>query len=642
MFVTSIDDKCNVGEKIDKDLFPFACKPNQVVPRGIGRAMEGISRTMALPVPTNMWYQNVLVGDAQISAPPYCYQINEHSLVFGTNNSSAGGWIAYNEFVNLDKLSGMTIIARYKLFRFIAVRGSISVTFVFEQAVPYHFGAQVSHFNGNVCSNDVFIETTCLAFTVISDQIEWLFCFDDEVNIRCSANGFTVQPCTEGVVLCGICVDAFPACIKRIDPSFIVDSYLIDHYLTAHIDSNYVKFQYTAVTPNGSNDVITSIYRGPLSPMDVNIGQRSEFELRCPVIPSGAELIDSAKKTIMDQAMSDITSANNNASTIDTSNFEKSVKHAYMSARLIMISASAEFMSVDILHQLKQYVTMLCSGKYQLRYDNTWGGLDVDGINLYDRPDLWNCLIYAIYVVCVFDKKFYTHYKRSVLAIIRNIVNPAQDSKFPTCRYKDWWTWKSGDHAFAPKNGDAQNFTTGHFIQCYLNIYRLGLIIENPHMSNVAMICLTTEIHAMHHSDFNLSSLSDLLYPNAYENLSFVPIEWIKHLIANKSSASLDTTTNRGVILTATLGGEMKIEDALSAISNNHSDWICSADYMWQVANIIGGNYIERLKSNTSDIEGDIKGEVEDNVESDVEVDTKSDTKSDIESGVESNIEGAD
>lgn len=183
-------------------------------------------------------------------------------------------------------------------------------------------------------------------------------------------------------------------------------------------------------------------------------------------------------------------------------------------ARLVQISDELGMVDVrnsiltDIISDIKPWLEGTNSNK--LLFDVTWGGIisteghknsEGDfGQGWYnDHHYQYGYFIYAIAIICKFDKNFYPSYENEILSIVFDIANPFKTSpefnpRFPVARHKDWYeghSWASGlkfDHR--GKNQES----TSEAVNAYYSVYLLGLVIDNTEIADMGKILLNTEI----------------------------------------------------------------------------------------------------------------------------------------------------
>jgi endo-1,3(4)-beta-glucanase len=212
-------------------------------------------------------------------------------------------------------------------------------------------------------------------------------------------------------------------------------------------------------------------------------------------------------------------------------------KQLAKAARLALIADQlGDTTSRDLLlNNLKPIMNAYLTGA-ALRYDTVWGGVvsaaglgsqDADfGNGRYnDHIFHYGYVIYAAAVIAKFDGTWLTTYQTRVNDLVRDIANPSTtDTYFPTFRQFDWFeshSWASGNFEF----GDNRNSeSTSEGVNAYYALYLWGVASSQTQITTIGRVLMAQEIDAAQR--YWQIRQSDTTYPQPFRANGVVGIVW--------------------------------------------------------------------------------------------------------------------
>merc|ERR1711936_1019018 len=171
-----------------------------------------------------------------------------------------------------------------------------------------------------------------------------------------------------------------------------------------------------------------------------------------------------------------------------------------------------------------------------LLYDNTWGGV-VSSCGLYDQGcDFGNGMyndhhfhygyhIYTAAVLAKTDSAWGAQWNDRVLHMISDVAEPSRTSSFyPFTRTKDWYdghAWASGIFQFA--DGKNQE-STSESVNGWYGIYLYGLVMQDSRLKDLGRLMTALEIRAAHR--YWQMTIADSVFPAPFSDHKAVGIQW--------------------------------------------------------------------------------------------------------------------
>ena len=166
-----------------------------------------------------------------------------------------------------------------------------------------------------------------------------------------------------------------------------------------------------------------------------------------------------------------------------------------------------------------------------LRYDDVWGGLVTSSGGSFDMGRYndhhfhFGYFLYAAAVLAKDHPEWWTAWGDRVMHIVRDIANPApSDPHYTVTRCKDWFvghSWASGLFVF----GDGRNQeSTSEAVNAYYGVYLLGLAVGDNRMRDLGRLMMQTEIRTAQ-TYWQIDS-SDGIYPETFGANKAVGILW--------------------------------------------------------------------------------------------------------------------
>lgn len=166
-----------------------------------------------------------------------------------------------------------------------------------------------------------------------------------------------------------------------------------------------------------------------------------------------------------------------------------------------------------------------------LRYDNQWGGLvtasggSFDMGRYNDHHFHFGYFLYAAAVLAKDHPAWWAAWGDRVMHIVRDIANPApSDPHYAVTRCKDWFvghSWASGLFEF----GDGRNQeSTSEAVNAYYGAFLLGEAVGDDRLRDLGRLMLETEIRTAQ-TYWQIDS-NDGIYPEAFAANKAVGILW--------------------------------------------------------------------------------------------------------------------
>ncbi len=166
-----------------------------------------------------------------------------------------------------------------------------------------------------------------------------------------------------------------------------------------------------------------------------------------------------------------------------------------------------------------------------LRYDAAWGGVVSSsggsfGMGLYnDHHFHFGYFLYAAAALAKEDPNWLAANAETINHIARNIANPsANDPHYTQARNKDWFvghSWAAGLYAF----GDGRNQeSSSEAVNAWYGLHLWGLVSGQTDLSNLARLLLATEIRSTQRY-WQIDS-NDGIYPEPFAANKVVGVLW--------------------------------------------------------------------------------------------------------------------
>lgn len=181
-------------------------------------------------------------------------------------------------------------------------------------------------------------------------------------------------------------------------------------------------------------------------------------------------------------------------------------------ARLALIAHQMSDTSTrdTVVTNLKSVLSGWFDGSFEndLKYDNRWHGIvSTRGANdpgadfgqgwYNDHHFHYGYWIYAAAVAARFDPAWATTYKPAVESLIRDICNPStSDTYFPRFRSKDWYDGHSSAAGLFEFADGRNQESTSEAINAWYGVYLWGLAVANADVRDLGRLQLAQEVRA--------------------------------------------------------------------------------------------------------------------------------------------------
>lgn len=509
--------------------------------------------SFARPYPTNVWWQNLVLGTStnMLYAHPYQLKalttgldVNYPNTSYGNMTVDANGksiTTAFHKNVSfgmaetitnrlVTAYDDLTVTERFQVSgnttymdAFIA-KGSPYVTVKYAGLTPQ---INTQHAITNVNGTTSFpANITGTKFKIVLNNGQtWILYFGSSVTLNVQNSGgwrmlasTTYSDTVRAALLANAAdetmLDTYKTCypISGVVGALVSEdiSYTSFNWATAGTGSLLMlALPHHQDTINGQT-LLATFYATLIGPMKGVVGTVWVMREALPTITWAAPKgIDPTKLDIVEAALgADKTYVPGNASAI-----YEGGKDMAKAARLMLIAeqlGDADALS-NLTNNLKPKVQawLNSTGSNTLRYDSTWGGIATAnglasssneyGNGLYnDHHFHWGYLIYAAAVIAKFDRNWMATYREKINMVVRDIMNPsALDTYFPRFRMMDWYDGHSWAHGLAESASGKDQESFSEAINAWYSIVLWGLAVGDRNIKEHGRILLAKEIRGM-------------------------------------------------------------------------------------------------------------------------------------------------